>query len=437
LRTKRSDFPRPATRFLEQQTDLFSALLRLAFLVAFLGTTVLSSVPMRQEWPVRVIIIIASLFTSVVFFCYFRRRPLHWQRWISLPLDIALVSGALYTAGDTYWGALFQVYYLIVLEGAIWAQVPGAITTALSAILGYILVLVATLPTGTDVVHFIVHEPTGLPFLGIPFLITVAVVAGYLAQSREEEQEQIARIRNEMLLARTLQDVMLPPHPPTIPGWGVGLRLQPALEVGGDLYMLERLPTGNYLVCLGDMAGKSIYAMIYLALIVSHIRSAARDGLAPRAIAFQVNRQVYGMMAPETYAALFIGLLNPDTGVLTFVNCGHPPPLVLSVEHGRMATLGTGGIVIGAMREPDYVQQMRTIEPGEVLVAYTDGLSEARNQYGEEFQDTRLANAGLTALHQGAKPQEIVQRLLEAARRWAAHPRSDDATCLVLQRGKE
>lgn len=436
MRTGSTDSVRPATRFLEQQTDLFSALLRLAFLVAFLGTTVLPNIPVRQEWPVRLIIITASLFTTVVFLQYFRRRPLHWQRWVSIPLDLALVSGALYSAGEQYWGALFQVYYLIVLEGAIWAQVPGAISTAAGAVVGYSVVLMATLPRGTTLLGFLVQDPTGLPFLGIPFLITVAVVAGYLMQSREEEHQQAGQIRNEMLLARTLQDVMLPPRPPTIPGWGVGLRLEPAREVGGDLYMLERLDSGDYLVCLGDISGKSIYGLIYLSLIISHIRGGAREGLAPHAIAQQVNRQVYGTMAPETYAALFLGLLHPETGRLRFVNCGHPPPLVLSPERGLLGTMGKGGIVVGAMREPRYELQERTLGPGEVLVAYTDGLSETRNQYGEEFQETRIANTVLTALQEGAKPQEVVHRLLEASRRWSAHPRADDATCLVLQRGK-
>ena len=425
---------RPATRFLEQQTDLFSALLRLAFLVAFLGATVLAPLPMRQEWLVRLIIIVACLFTSLVFFQYFRHQPLQWQRWVSLPLDLALVSGALYTADPSYRGALFQVYYLVVLEAAIWFRVPGAVLTALAATVSYLVVLMVAL-YGTPLAVIVVQDRTGMPFLGIPFLITVAIVSGYLVQSREEEQAQAAHIRNEMLLARTLQDVMLPPKPPEIPGWAVALRLEPALEVGGDLYLLERLAGGDYLVCLGDIAGKSIYGLIYLSLIISHIRAAARDGLAPRAIASQVNGQVFDTLAPETYAALFIGLLNPATGVLTFVNCGHPPPLLLSRARGHLGPLGGGGIVIGALREPHYAQQQQTIEPGEVLVAYTDGLSEARNAYGEEFQATRIANTALTALHEGARPEETLQRLLDAARRWSVRPRSDDATCLVLQRG--
>lgn len=436
MRSRRSDSPRPATRFLEQQTDLFSALLRLAFLVAFMGATVLSPTPMRQEWPVRAIVIAACLFTSLVFFYYFRRRQLPWQRWVSLPLDILLVSGALYSAGDQYSGALFQVYYLVVLEGAIWFRLPGAVLTALGAMVGYVVVLANTLAAGMPFLRYLVMDTTGLPFVGIPFLITVAVVAGYLVQSREEEQEQATRIRHEILLARALQDVMLPPQPPAIPGWEVGLRLEPALVVGGDLYMLEPLDSGEYLVSLGDIAGKSISGLIYLSLIISHIRTAAREGLEPQAIAEQVNRQVYGTMAPETYAALFIGRLNPATGDFTFVNCGHPPPLLLSVERGRRRALEGGAIVIGATPDPNYRQQTETIAPGEVLVAYTDGLSEVRNQYGEEFQETRIANVVLAALHEGANSEDILERVLEAARRWSARPRSDDATCLVLKRLK-
>ncbi|HEY3398503.1 MAG TPA: PP2C family protein-serine/threonine phosphatase [Armatimonadota bacterium] len=440
MQSRRSDPSRSASRFLEQQTDLFSALLRLAFLVAFLGSTVLSPVPMKQEWPVRVIVVLAGAFTSVVFLYYFRRKSLTWQRSISLPLDVALVSGALFAAGENYWGALFQVYYLIVIEGAIWFQVPGAVLTALGAIGGYALVLVATLPPGTPAMSFLATDTTGLPFLGIPFLITVAVVSGYLVQSRDEEQAQASRIRNEMLLARTLQDVMLPPQPPDIPGWRAALRLEPALEVGGDLYILERLESGDYLVCLGDISGKSVSGLIYLSLILSHTRSAAREGLAPREIAYEVNRQIYDSLAPETYAALFIGLLNPHTGALTFVNCGHPPPLLLSPHRGQLDTLTSGGIVVGATRSPRYDQKTVTVRPGEIVIAYTDGISESRNHQGEEFQETRIANAALKSLGEGARPQETANRVVEAARRWSARPRSDDATCLVLQRlesGKE
>jgi len=436
LRGRKANGPHLATRFLEQQTDLFSALLRLAFLVAFLGTTTFSPppAPVRQDWPVRLIVILASLYTTLVFVCYATRRSLRWQRAVSLPLDLALVSGALYATSQQYWGALFQVYYLIVLEGAIWFRVPGAVLTALGAIVGYAIVLFGCLYPSTAVSDFLIQDYTGLPFLGIPFLIIVAIVAGYLVQSREEEQRQTAHLRSEMLLARTLQDALLPPEPPEIPGWRVALRLAPAREVGGDLYLLERLADGRYLVCLGDIAGKSIYGLIYLSLMISHIRSAAREGLSPEAIASEVNRRVFDTLAPETYAAVFIGLLEPETGALSFVNCGHPPPLLLSPLRGRLGALSSGGIVIGAARAPQYVPRTVTVGEGEVLIAYTDGLSEARNAYGEEFQETRIANTALAALQDGSKPEEIAKRLLDAARRWSAQPGHDDATCLVLQR---
>ncbi len=436
MRWRKTNRPRLASRFLEQQTDLFSALLRLAFLVAFLGTTVFSPAPapVRQDWLIRLIVILACLYTTVVFLSYGGRRPLHWQRAVSLPLDLALISGALYSTNQQYWGALFQVYYLIVLEGAIWFRVPGAVLTALGAIIGYAVVLLASLYPTTTISEFLIQDYTGLPFLGIPFLIIVAIVAGYLVQSREEEQRQAAHMRSEMLLARTLQDAMLPPQPPEIPGWRVALRLAPAREVGGDLYLLERLADGRYLVCLGDIAGKSIYGLIYLSLMISQIRSAAREGLSPEAIASEVNRRVFDTLAPETYAALFIGLLDPATGGLSFVNCGHPPPLLLSPERGCLGTLASGGIVIGATRAPEYAPRAVTIGEGELLIAYTDGLSEARNAHGEEFQETRIANTALAAVKDGGKAEEVAKRLLDAARGWSADPGHDDATCLVLQR---
>jgi sigma-B regulation protein RsbU (phosphoserine phosphatase) len=252
--------------------------------------------------------------------------------------------------------------------------------------------------------------------------------------SRDREHQEASRLRQEMLLARTLQDIMLPPQPPRIRHWAVGLRLEPALEVGGDLYILERLSSGDWVVCLGDISGKSVYGLIYLSMIVAHTRAAVREGLSPEEVARQVNAQVYDMLAPETYAALFIGLLNPETGLLTFVNCGHPPPLVVSPKQGEVRLLPMGGIVIGATREVDYRQACVAIAPGEALVAYTDGLSEARNRQGVEFGEEHIGRIALAGLQEGRNAEELVGRLLLAARRWSATPGRDDATCLVLHR---
>ena len=417
-----------------QETDLLSALFRTAFLLAFVPAPLYlrhadAVHAAAAHWAVRLIIVVAALFTITVYLTYARRRSLRWQRPLSLAVDTALISAALYTFGPTSAMGLFQVYYLIVLQGAVWFRVAGSLTAAVAAAIGYAVVQIAF--TGGS---FLTQTALATHSIGLPFLFIVAVVSGYLVASRDREHQEASRLRNEMLLARTLQDIMLPPQPPRIRGWAVGLRLEPALEVGGDLYILERLASGDWVVCLGDISGKSVYGLIYLSMVVAHTRAAAHEGLPPAQIARQVNAQVYEMLAPETYAALFIGLLNPETGVLTFVNCGHPPPLVVAPEQGEVRVLPTGGLVIGAVRDVVYRQETLTLAPGEALVGYTDGLSEPRSRQGEEFGEERIGRLALAALQEGRDAEELVGRLLLAARRWTATPGKDDATCLVLQR---
>lgn len=431
MATVESDRTRPAGRLWEQETDLFSAIFRTAFILAFAWAPLYLPVEWRIPPFVRLILIVAVLFTTLVFTCFATRRDVHWQRPFSLALDLVLVSAALYTVGPGAWAGLFQVYYLIVLQGAIWYRVSGALITALGATFAYGLVQLTLNPSDFMAMEFWVTHTAG-----IPFLLIIALVGGYLVASRDHEHQEAMRMRHEMLLARTLQDVMLPPHPPEIEGWRVALRLEPAREVGGDLYILEPLASGDYLVCLGDISGKSIYGLIYLSLILSHTRAAARQGLAPQAIAHQVNAHIFDTLAPETYAALFIGLLNPYTGTLTFVNCGHPPPLLISLEPAEIQALSGGGMVIGALREAEYVEQSVTIGPGDTWVAYTDGLSEARNKQGEEFGEQRLGTTALTILQPGSDAETLVLRLLEVAQNWSADPGADDATCLILQRLK-
>jgi hypothetical protein len=422
--------PRPGILPGEAETDLLSALFRSAFILAFVVAELSPQLNQSLVIPpfVRISLLVATLFTIVVFTSYARGQYVAWQRPYSLLIDIALVSGAIYSVGEDVWTGLFQVYYLIVLQGAIWFRRTGALATAFAAAIAYALVM------------YVVRQPdlnisSATEILGgMPFLIIVALVGGYLVVSRDREHDEALRMRNQMLLARAVQDLMLPPSPPEVRGWDIALQLEPALEVGGDLYILEPLATGEYIFCLGDISGKSITGLIYLSLILSHTRAAAREGLPPREIARHVNARVYDTMAEETYAALFVGLLDPTSGFLTFANCGHPPPLLLSPERPKATELFGGGIVIGAQRHPEYVQQNITIKPGQVLVAYTDGFTELRSASGEEWGEEGLGEAAQEALSQGLGAERIVDHIQARAHEWAVDMGRDDATCLVLRR---
>lgn len=379
-----------------------------------------------------VVVLIAVGFTLAMFLAFLRGRALPLQRPLALCIDLLLVTMAMHSVtGDG--AALFQVYYLIVLVGAIWFQLGGAITVALAAITLYVTVPQLLDPRTPWPSLYVIMADLGL--LGAPFLLLIAVIAGYLVRTFNREQQAVAQFEQELRLARMVQDGLLPASLPAVPGYQVALQFQPARSVGGDLYNLERLPGGRYLLCLGDMPGKSVYGLVHLSLIHSHTRAAAADGLHPAEIANTVNEDVYNALQPDSYAALFIGLLDADNNTITFANCGHPPPILLTeTDWDNPIELSTGGIVIGADHEANYQESQLSIDPGDLLICYTDGVSEARNAKGQEFGLEGVKQTARALAQQQSSVKEIAEAIIRAAMDFSAVPQSDDATVIVFRR---
>ena len=325
----RPDFPRGTDRFLPLwETDIFVGLFRTAFIIAFVVTGTLSSFNPRAHNSIWILLILATVFTVALFLAFGAGRSIPYQRPIALALDLLLISAAILMLGVGEQQALFQIYYLMVLIGAIWFGLGGALCTAAAAIVLFLLVHYVSIypvPLGElgDVALTVLRDSGAL------FLVLIAVIAGFLVRALDREHRATAQFVEELRLARTVQDTILRPHLPEIPGWELTFRFEPARWVGGDLYEVAELPNGQYLVCLGDMPGKSAYGLVHLSLIYSHVRGAALAGLPPKAIANRLNQSVYDVLQPYSYAPLFIGMLAPDTGVISFVSCGHLPPLLL------------------------------------------------------------------------------------------------------------
>ncbi len=377
-------------------------------------------------------VLIGVGFTLAMFLSFLYGRALPLQRPLALGIDVLLVTVAMHSvAGDG--SALFQVYYMIVLIGAIWFQLAGAITVSLGAIACYVV--------APQLLHPEMSWPslnvimTDLGMRGAPFLLLIAVVAGYLVRTFNREQQALAQFEQELRLARTVQDSLLPASLPTVPGYQVALQFEPARFVGGDLYNLERLPGGRYLLCLGDMPGKSAYGLVHLSLIHSHTRAAAVDGLEPAVIANTVNEDVYDALQPDSYAALFIGLLDVGSNIISFANCGHPPPILLSEpDWENPIELSTGDIVIGADRDVNYQQSRVTISPGDLLICYTDGVSEVRNSEGRQFGLEGVSHAARTIAQQQGSAEQIAEAIMQTALAFSVMPEADDATVMVFRR---
>lgn len=419
------------------ESDVAVALMRTAFIIAFALTPGFRQSPVGLPTVTQLVVAlippIASVFSIGLFASYLWNFALPLRRPLALAIDMLLVAAAIASFPPSVpqreWVA--AVYYLIIMVAAIWFRRTGALVVAvISGILDGVFRLDLLQTSGPDagppLLWLVLTEGQTVPML------MVAVAASYIVMARDREFIRAGRLEHDMAMARRLQDRMLPSAIPRVQGLDIGVQFQPARTVGGDLYDLLPLDGNRLLICVGDMPGKSVYGLVHLSLVHSHMRAAVARGLSPADIATEVNRDAYEALQPTSYAPLFIGILDCATHELTFVNCGHLPPLLMHLGvSGRYQELSTGGIVIGATRTPRYTQQVTTLRPGDVLVCYTDGITETRNRAREEFGIEGIAR--VVDARPRASADELARSIVDAARRFSSDAGRDDRTVLVIR----
>jgi hypothetical protein len=240
------------------------------------------------------------------------------------------------------------------------------------------------------------------------------------------------RVRDELEVARELQRELLPRALPAVPGYLFAHSYRTANEVGGDFYDLVRLPDGRLALMVADASGHGMAAGLVMAIANATWRTALDLDPSPEPVIAMLNRTLCRTGTKRTFMSAFYGLLTPETGELEYVCAGHPFPL-LRRAGGRIEELGNGGFPLG-LRDPlPLHRQTTTLEPGDALVLYTDGLFEALDVQGENAFGFERIRA---ALHLGGDPREIHDTLFHS---FDAHvgrePLRDDLTVLVISRG--
>jgi PAS domain S-box-containing protein len=233
----------------------------------------------------------------------------------------------------------------------------------------------------------------------------------------------------EHRIAETLQRSLLPQTLPALPGVELGARYLPAAseaEVGGDWYDAIALTGGRALLVLGDVSGKGLAAASTLGALRNAIRAYALEGHGPAQIAERLNDFVLADPAREHMATLVLAMFDPVGGELTWVNAGHPSPLIISAMGEAQLLEGGRSVPLGVMPFPGYVVETATIEPGGALVLYTDGLIERRGEHLDDGMALLLRAAANGSL----EPDALCDRLLEAAAPGGAE--SDDIALLAL-----
>ena len=244
------------------------------------------------------------------------------------------------------------------------------------------------------------------------------------------------KLNREIEIAREVQERLFPQRLPEIAGLDYFGRCRTALGVGGDYYDFLALPDGKLGVALGDVSGKGIAAALTMASLQASLRAdAMRAGNDIAGLITRVNQMLYDASTEDRYATLFYAQYDPATRRLSYVNAGHCPPILLRnpAKNGSVERLDqAGGTVVGLLKDCAYEQSEASLAPGDLLVIYTDGFSEAMNPDLTEWGEERLIESIVGCA--GLPAQGGIARIMEAADAFAAGaPQSDDMTLVVLR----
>ncbi len=280
------------------------------------------------------------------------------------------------------------------------------------------------------------YTPTDLRLLeSVATQTGLALEIGNLARSLASEATQRERIHREIEVAREVQERLFPQEFPVIDGVSLAGHCRPQQGVGGDYYDSFMLDDGRMGLAIGDVSGKGISAALLMASLRASLRGMTLD--VPHDLSTmmeKVNRLVYEASATNRYATFFFATYNMQTRELIYVNAGHNAPFLVrrNGDIFHVDRLEAGGPVIGLLPSAKYEEQRCVLQPGDLLLAYTDGISEAMTEHEEEWGEDRMLAAAET-LPDGSAQLVLEHLFAEADRFTGKAPQFDDMTLLVLK----
>jgi serine phosphatase RsbU (regulator of sigma subunit)/catechol 2,3-dioxygenase-like lactoylglutathione lyase family enzyme len=246
--------------------------------------------------------------------------------------------------------------------------------------------------------------------------------------ARLEAERQATR---ELAIAKQVQTRLFPQRQPLIRTLAYAGICQPARTVGGDYYDFLDLGSRRLGLLVADIAGKGIGAALLMANLQAALRSqCATAWEQPERFLRSVNQLLYENTADGDYATLFFAAYDDETRKLRYANCGHPPALLLHGDDG-LERLRSTCTVVGLFEKWDCVMEERELAPGDAVLLYTDGVTEALNGEGEEFGEERLLEAARQ--HRGLSLPELLATVADQARRFSPYEQTDDITLIAAK----
>lgn len=246
-----------------------------------------------------------------------------------------------------------------------------------------------------------------------------------LAETRKTE----AQFKRELIEARELQENLLINTTSEIEGLQVATKWQPATTVGGDYIAAFNIDDEHAALCVADVVGKGLPAALLMSNFQAALKSLASDHLSPAEVSTRLNDLLYTNIPLHKFITAFYGVVDIPNRTLTFTNAGHNPPLLVR-QNGECVRLEAGGSVLGAFPNAPFAEDQIQLQTGDRLLLFTDGLTEAFDQCGEQFGEQRLIE--LLRDHRHESAEELQETLFDAAGQFCGNSFRDDAALMVI-----
>ncbi len=247
-----------------------------------------------------------------------------------------------------------------------------------------------------------------------------------------EEEQSLMLMQEEMKIAYNIQMGLLPKGAPMIAGYDIAGKSIPAKSVGGDYFDLIRLGDGRLFFCLGDISGKGMPAALLMSNMLATLRGQNLELTSPGSILNHSNEHMFRNTDPERFSTLFLGVLDPGNSELIYSNAGHNLPFIVRAS-GAVERLETGNLVLGAIEDVTYTEDTVSLDDGDTLLIFSDGISEAINPEEEEFGEDPLP--GIVTANKDASAMNLIDTVISDVVSHAGRaPQRDDMTMVVIRR---
>ena len=268
--------------------------------------------------------------------------------------------------------------------------------------------------------------------------LTISRTLQHLVEWREalESRDKLVALQNELGVASKIQQSILPTRFPERPGCRIFANMKPARNVGGDFFDVIHLQGDRIGIAIADVSDKGVPAALFMMSCRTLIKGAAIGKTDPGEVLHEVNQLLEEDNDAAMFVTVFYGVYDPHSRRFQYANGGHNSPLIVHADGSSAELPLTGGIALGLMPDLDYDNSTVTLAPGDLIVLYTDGVTEAFDEQGNQFGTERLQE-----VFAGAEPKDVQdanRAVFEAVEKFAGDtPQSDDITCVTFLHGSE